>query len=289
MPPMWVIPAFDEAEEHEPRHCNAVYAVRYPTPLADPAAMMRPYVQIEVTPDAVSAVTEESVSSLLHDTPEFVRQRDMWRDNRPVRMPCAHPLAALLGNLEAVSRQFPIPAREAGSFIRHYEAPHHYSRRPTPESAEWWHRPATRRRDAEVQVAPPPLARSGALMARDEVPEALPDVPLAATDTRLKQHDHRRPEVFISVDMETSGPVPGRFSMLSLSACVVGNDTTNSYVELRPICDGFDPGAMQIIGRPLAEFADGGLAPDRAMCQFADWIARAVEGGRPVLSPSTRR
>lgn len=31
-------------------------------------------------------------------------------------------------------------------------------------------------------------------------------------------------ECFISVDVETSGPIPGEFSLLSIGACVVPDD-----------------------------------------------------------------
>jgi hypothetical protein len=61
-------------------------------------------------------------------------------------------------------------------------------------------------------------------------------------------------EIFISVDIEASGPVPGIYSMLSLGACIVGNATERFYIELRPINDSSVPAAMAIIGKSLEEF-----------------------------------
>lgn len=110
----------------------------------------------------------------------------------------------------------------------------------------------------------------------------------------------RRPEVFISVDVETSGPVPGRYSMLALGACVVGEEAADEgaaedahegaaegartfYVELQPVGAGAVPDAMRVVGRPLEAFAAAGLPPDEAMRRFASWVAAAAGGGRPVF------
>lgn len=117
------------ADEHAPRHCNAVYAVRYEPAFRDPGDTIRPYVQIEVTPDAVSAAVGEPVASMLHDAPQFRAQGGRWRDNRPSSIVCMHPLATLLGKLEAISRQYADPAREPQDFARHYEDAHHIVRR----------------------------------------------------------------------------------------------------------------------------------------------------------------
>ena len=94
---------------------------------------------------------------------------------------------------------------------------------------------------------------------------------------------HRRPEVFISVDVETSGPTPGRYSMLSLGACVVGDVTQRFYVELQPVGPGAVPDALRVVGRPLKAFANSGLPPEQAMRQFAKWLATAASGARPVF------
>jgi DNA polymerase III epsilon subunit-like protein len=90
-------------------------------------------------------------------------------------------------------------------------------------------------------------------------------------------------EVYISVDIETSGPIPGKYSMLSLGACQVGSEERRFYAELRPTSQQFVPAAMKIVGRSLDEFAQVGQEPREAMRSFRDWIAKTCEGGVPVF------
>ena len=40
-----------------------------------------------------------------------------------------------------------------------------------------------------------------------------------------------RPEVFISIDVETAGSVPSRFALLSIGACLVDDPEQAFYVE----------------------------------------------------------
>jgi len=42
-------------------------------------------------------------------------------------------------------------------------------------------------------------------------------------------------EIFISVDVETAGPVPGEFSMLSIGACSVFEPAKTFVCTLKPI------------------------------------------------------
>ena len=41
-------------------------------------------------------------------------------------------------------------------------------------------------------------------------------------------------EIYISVDVETSGPIPGEYSLLSIGARSVGHPEQNFYSELKP-------------------------------------------------------
>ena len=43
--------------------------------------------------------------------------------------------------------------------------------------------------------------------------------------------------VYISVDIEASGPIPEEYSMLSIDACEVGNIEKNFYTQIRPISE----------------------------------------------------
>lgn len=90
-------------------------------------------------------------------------------------------------------------------------------------------------------------------------------------------------EVYISVDIEASGPLPGAYSMLSLGACKVDGTDENFYIELRPTSEAFVPEAMEVIGRSLEDFAGKGSSPAEAMKDFHDWVLRVSSGNDPVF------
>ncbi len=58
-------------------------------------------------------------------------------------------------------------------------------------------------------------------------------------------------ELYFSVDIEASGPMPGEYSMLSLGACRVDALEHTFYAELRPISDRFVPAALEVSGFDL--------------------------------------
>lgn len=88
-------------------------------------------------------------------------------------------------------------------------------------------------------------------------------------------------ETYISVDVETAGPIPGTYSLLSIGACVVGQVSESFYVELQPITQSFIPEAMKIVGKPLEDFSRTGHTPEEAMKLFRDWITS--KGPSPVF------
>jgi ribonuclease T len=79
-------------------------------------------------------------------------------------------------------------------------------------------------------------------------------------------------EVYISVDVETDGPIPGDYSMLSLGACVVGQPDQDFYVEFKPISDRFVPQALEISGLNRDHLITDGVDPERAMQDFLRWV-----------------
>jgi ribonuclease T len=80
-------------------------------------------------------------------------------------------------------------------------------------------------------------------------------------------------EVFVSVDVETAGPIPGVFSLLSIGACTISEPGQTFTCELKPINRNFDPKALEVTGLSLDELARTGLDPSDAMRQFADWLS----------------
>lgn len=77
---------------------------------------------------------------------------------------------------------------------------------------------------------------------------------------------------FISVDIESSGPVPGQFSMLSLGACVVGDMNLTFYRELRPVTLHHDPEALAVTGFELGQLLISGAEPVSVMGDFSEWV-----------------
>jgi DNA polymerase III epsilon subunit-like protein len=91
-------------------------------------------------------------------------------------------------------------------------------------------------------------------------------------------------DLLISVDVETAGPYPGRFSMLAIGACLVADPTITFYAELQPLTPDVDPHALAISGLSMQGLLAHGLAPAEAMLQFAKWVQSACPpGSRPVF------
>ncbi|GMN76441.1 hypothetical protein [Variovorax sp. V512] len=65
-------------------------------------------------------------------------------------------------------------------------------------------------------------------------------------------------EIFLSVDVETSGPIPGEYSMLTIGACNVDNPEQVFSCELKPISPSADPKAMGVTGLSLETLAAEG-------------------------------
>jgi len=91
-------------------------------------------------------------------------------------------------------------------------------------------------------------------------------------------------ETFVSVDVETSGPTPGQFSLLSIGACLVDDPARAFYVELRPLSPAARDEAMQIHGLDMERLQREGLAPAEAMARFEAWLQAEVPAGQlPVF------
>lgn len=112
---------------------------------------------------------------------------------------------------------------------------------------------------------------------------------------------------YISVDIEASGPTPGRYSMLALGACIVENTNIQFYRELKPISKNFIAESMRVscLGLRYLEdkkhipeynpkspkfkpelilelLEDSGEDPKKVMRDFADWIVKNTKGFRAI-------
>ncbi len=91
-------------------------------------------------------------------------------------------------------------------------------------------------------------------------------------------------EYYISVDVETAGPFPGRYALLSIGACAVFQPDKTFYVELKPDREDNQPEALQISGLNLETLKHHGQPPNLAMRQFSDWLEAGTPAGkRPVF------
>lgn len=87
---------------------------------------------------------------------------------------------------------------------------------------------------------------------------------------------------YIMVDIESDGPIPGDYSMISFGAVVVEGELEHTfYGQLKPISDQWIPEALAVSGHTredTLEFKD----PKEVMEDFADWIQEHSKG-RPVF------
>lgn len=92
-------------------------------------------------------------------------------------------------------------------------------------------------------------------------------------------------EIWISVDVEASGPSPAVGSLLSVGACLVDNPDEGIEVRLRPDpAMPWDDGAEAVHHLSREMLAQVGLEPRVAMEQLETWLARVAPAGtRPVF------
>ncbi|WP_324605499.1 MULTISPECIES: MTH938/NDUFAF3 family protein [unclassified Streptomyces] len=103
-----------------------------------------------------------------------------------------------------------------------------------------------------------------------------------------------RPSLYISVDIEADGPIPGPYSMISFGASVAGRQDGASYTafdpeqltfyrELRPISEEFVPEALAVSGLDRDRLVREGADPAVAMAEFRAWVREVSAGAQPVM------
>lgn len=92
--------------------------------------------------------------------------------------------------------------------------------------------------------------------------------------------------MYVVVDVEADGPIPGDYSMVSFGAVLVDSagklDQTFYSEPLLPISDKYDPKALAISGYKRDYLELWGLDPKTRMEKFAEWIDMAVPK-RPIF------
>lgn len=113
--------------------------------------------------------------------------------------------------------------------------------------------------------------------------------PLVSSSARSQDLD-----VYFSADVETDGPIPGPFSMLSFGLVFAGefDGTTFTrpsdyretfYRELRPISENFQNDALRVNGLDRERLTREGVPPATAMTEASHWVKSIAGSGRPVL------
>lgn len=100
-------------------------------------------------------------------------------------------------------------------------------------------------------------------------------------------------DIYFSADVETDGPIPGPFSILSFALVYAGTFDGRHfhkpshyehvfYRELKPISDTFDPEALKVNGLDRERLQLEGCDPDVAMAEAYDWVSN-LGSGKPVI------
>jgi len=90
-------------------------------------------------------------------------------------------------------------------------------------------------------------------------------------------------DAYISIDVETAGPIPSQYAMLSIGACTLGNPRQEFYVELKPDKDKFLSEALAISNLSMERLAGEGVDPKTALQSFVDWLKEVVPAGQRPL------
>src|ERR1700733_6812807 len=102
-------------------------------------------------------------------------------------------------------------------------------------------------------------------------------------------------DIYFSADVETDGPIPGPFSLLSFALVPAGSfdgksfkrqhpsEKPSFYRELKPISTNFQSEALRVNGLDRERLIYEGSDPELAMNEAATWIKSIAGSGRPVL------
>ncbi len=91
-----------------------------------------------------------------------------------------------------------------------------------------------------------------------------------------------KPILYIAVDVETDGPIPGTYSMLSLGMHAVGINQS-FYQEIQPISTRYDPEALAVSGLDREFLMENGASAQKTMIRSQQWIDSFKSSYNPVM------
>ncbi|MDI6820718.1 MAG: exonuclease domain-containing protein [Patescibacteria group bacterium] len=90
-------------------------------------------------------------------------------------------------------------------------------------------------------------------------------------------------EIYISIDVETTGPIPSEYSMYQLGACMVGKFDVLFFKEIKLLNENFEQSALDSCKVTIEELKNKGEDPIIVMDSFDSWIKEAIGNCRPVF------
>lgn len=101
-------------------------------------------------------------------------------------------------------------------------------------------------------------------------------------------------DAYFSADVETDGPIPGPYSMLSFALVYAGAFDGHAYArpvrfdktyyaELQPISDRWEADALAVNGLDRDRLLREGTDPREALSAAAEWVRSIAQGRRPIL------
>lgn len=101
-------------------------------------------------------------------------------------------------------------------------------------------------------------------------------------------------DVYFSADVETDGPIPGPFSMLSFAMVYAGSFDGKRfcrpqkyekvlYKEVKPISEDFQQEALNVNGLDRSRLCVEGETPEEALADAYRWVKEAAGQANPVL------
>jgi hypothetical protein len=101
-------------------------------------------------------------------------------------------------------------------------------------------------------------------------------------------------DAYFSADVETDGPIPGPFSILSFGMVYAGSFDgmhfrrpqaydQSLYKELKPISENYEPEALRVNGLDRWRLSREGESPEKAMTETSRWVKQVAGSARPVL------
>lgn len=87
----------------------------------------------------------------------------------------------------------------------------------------------------------------------------------------------------VSVDVETAGPNPADYALLSIGACTLLEPRATFYAELKPDKRKVNEDAMQIHNLNMKTLKRGGIPPAHALRDMADWLKKSISDPRGAL------